>query len=323
MSALDNLRKRMEFTGGLKTEERIIADKRKSLKKALTTGYQDATIEIHGKVFKALINRDKLKPDYDNQIISILYEDIQLNNDKIGKTIDGLMPTEIKIGDVFLWRETNTYWIIYLQYQNELAYFRAEIRECKKEVEINGHKYKVYYRGPVETTVPWNQKLGFNWNTMNYSSIIYITKNEETLDYFHRFAKIKIDNKPWEVKVVNESSGDGIIEIVLSEDYSNTLFEEAQKYDNVSKEENKEKLNEPYIEGDLEVYPFDKKIYKIKNVEIENGKWEIDNIKKAQILSQNQKEVNVEIIAGRSGQFNLIYNNGKDIISQLIVIKPI
>jgi hypothetical protein len=38
-----------------------------------------------------------------------------------------------------------------------------------------------------------------------------ITKDENTLEFFHRFAKIEIANEMWEVQAVNKDSGDGVI----------------------------------------------------------------------------------------------------------------
>jgi hypothetical protein len=63
-----------------------------------------------------LINPDKNKPAYDNKILSIPYKDICLNAPRIGKTSEGLVDTNIKPGDVFTWKKTNTHWLVYLQY---------------------------------------------------------------------------------------------------------------------------------------------------------------------------------------------------------------
>jgi len=63
-------------------------DKRRSLRKALLYSYQSNTaILSDGREFRCLINPDKNKPDYDNKIISILFEDVCLNKRRIGKTI--------------------------------------------------------------------------------------------------------------------------------------------------------------------------------------------------------------------------------------------
>ena len=317
MSGVENLNKRLNYRGG-NAEGRLLKDKSWSLDKALLYSYQSATIalqdkenpELFTREFRALINPDKNKPDYDNKILSIQYKDIQLNKERQGKTSEGKEDTLIKSGDVFYWKETNTYWIIYLEDLEERAYFRAEIRRCEKEIIINNHKYKVYYRGPVETTIQWNQKKGDSWNNLNYSAIIYITKNQETLDFFHRFAKIEIDNKTWEVAVVNADSGDGIIEVNLKEEYSNSIEKAALKEkEEQEKEESQQQPQEFYIDGKTELYPYDIATYTI--VGANNGKW-IINTKKVKILSYDNDTITIEITTGKSGNFDLIYKYDED-----------
>ena len=193
MSGLDNLKSRLNYQGGI-AEGRFQKDKLNTLKKALLYSYQAETaILADGREFRCLINQNKLSSDYDNKIISIPYKDICLNKPKVGKTSEGEEEIGLKPGDVFEWKETKTKWIVYLEYLEEDAYFRGQIRKCEAEVEIDDVKYPVYIRGPVETTIQWNQKSNITWNNLNYSLIIYITKNEQTLDYFHRFTKVKID----------------------------------------------------------------------------------------------------------------------------------
>ena len=60
---------------------------------------------------------------------------------------------------------------------------------------------------------------------MNLSGRIYIKKDENTLNYFHRFTKIKVENLPWEVQTVDSISTPGVIELVLREDYQNEYAE--------------------------------------------------------------------------------------------------
>ena len=85
---------------------------------------------------------------------------------------------------------------MYLQRLEETAYFRSEIRKCNKIVEINGNKYPVYVRGPEQLTIDWQKGNLEMFNKENYTLLMYITKNEETLNYFHRFTKIEIDGLP-------------------------------------------------------------------------------------------------------------------------------
>jgi hypothetical protein len=214
---------------------------------------------------------------------------------------------------VFTWKETNTDWIVYLQYLEEDAYFRADIRRCKHEIEINGHKYKVYVRGPVETKINWGQNKLHTWNNLNYTLSMMVTKNEETLEFFHRFTKIKINGNMWEVQAVNEYDADGIIEIALLEANNNTIEETAAEL----KADKEEIIS--VIKGEYEVNPYDTVIYTIEGYS--NGSWEV-NSKKAQIISQTDTSVEVFINTGRSGEFILSYNADGEKINLPVIIKP-
>jgi hypothetical protein len=58
---------------------------------------------------------------------------------------------------------------------------------------------------------------------------MYVTRTEETEAFFHRFSKIKIEGKPYEVQVVDYLSNPGIITMQLKETYQNTIEENAEK----------------------------------------------------------------------------------------------
>lgn len=333
MSGLDNLRTRLDYRGGITAESRFQKDKEKSLKKALLYSYQAETaILADGREFRCLINTDKTKADYDAKIISIPYEDICLGKvDENGneiiqkpneKTSQGIEKIGMKCGDVFKWKETDTYWLVYLEKLSEDAYFRAEIYKCEEEVTINNKKYHIYIRGPVETTIQWRNNKSFSWNDLNYSLIIYITKDENTLDYFHRFKQIKIDNKTWEVKTVDPYSADGIIEVCLGEYFNNELddyYKEQQK----EKEEKKQLplKGNIYIEGLNIVYPYEKHEYTIHG--LDGGNWEIDNPKKAIFKQLSSSTIVVNFITGKSGNINLRYTTDDDEVTLPIEIKSI
>ena len=147
MSGLNNMQERLKYRGG-NTEARMERDKLNSLKRALFNSYQAETAMLDNeKKFKCLINPNKNSPDYDNKIISIPFKDICLNDKTLNppqKTLPGIETIGLKAGDTFLWVETNTHWIVYLQYIEETAYFRAEIRRCDQQVEVNGKRYWIY-----------------------------------------------------------------------------------------------------------------------------------------------------------------------------------
>lgn len=295
-------------------------DKLRTLKKALLHSYQSETAVLaDGREFRCLINPNKLKADYDEKIISIPFKDVCLNMSKAGKTSEGLQTIGMKPGDVFKWKETNTYWIVYLQRLEESAYFRANIKKCQFEIDINNKKYKVYVRGPVETTIDWQTKKGIYWNDLNYSLVLTITKTEDTEAFFQRFAKIKFNGKPWEVQAVDSISTEGTIDVYLKEYYSNEI-EDAylQEKENELPEVIPPQETDIYIDGDSVVYPFDIKEYTIKNAS--DGQWILEGTK-AHIVSKTEGKVVIEITSGRSGAINLLYKreNEEDIVLPITI----
>lgn len=299
MSYLDNLSRRLNYRGGSKQQDRMIADKVRSLRSAINHSYQTVTIETPSKqAFRCLLNPDNLKPDYDMKILSIPYQCIDINSPKVGTTTQGLVDIDLKPGDVFTWLENGSKWILYMQYKQEVGYLRAECRKCEAIADINGVEYPVYVRGPVETKINWLTKDGKYFNELNYSLEIFITKNEETSDFFHRFKNVKIDGLPYEVQAIDWYAGDGIIQVVLLEDFKTTIADEAKEY------EVEKPVPITAITGEFDVFPYDIKTYEIKSERM--GKWVLSN-KKAKILKSTPSFVTLEITTGKSGFFSLSY----------------
>ena len=310
--SLKLLNKRLQYQGG-NQEQRFINDKLRGLKKALLYSYQAATaILSDGKEFRCLINPDKNKPAYDNKILSIPYKDICLNAPRVGKTPEGEIDINIKPGDVFTWKETNTHWLVYLEYIEEDAYFRSEIRRCDQEVKIEDNSYWVYIRGPVETSIEWNQKAGIEWNTLNYSLVMYITADETTNNYFERFKTIKIldprynKEKTWQVVGVDPYYGDGIIQVFLDEYFENSIADAVAAENSAETgEENPVDETTVYIDGPTEVQQYSKAYYEIHNAE--EGHWYLKWKDEEQDLKSSLKIIPLNISIGELGTFTLIY----------------
>lgn len=310
--SLELLNKRLQYQGG-NQEQRFINDKLRGLKRALLYSYQAATAKLSdGKEFRCLINPDKNKPAYDNKILSIPYKDICLNAPRVGKTSEGEIDIDIKPGDVFTWKETNTHWLVYLEYIEEDAYFRSEIRRCDQEVKIEDNSYWVYIRGPVETSIEWTQKTGIEWNTLNYSLVMYITADEITNNYFERFKTIKIldprynKEKTWQVVGVDPYYGDGIIQVFLDEYFENSIADAvaAEKPAETGKE-NPIDETAAYINGPTEVQQYSKAYYEIHNAE--EGHWYLKWKDEEQDLKSSLKIIPLNISIGELGTFTLIY----------------
>ena len=284
--------------------------------------------------FKCLINHDKLKVDYEDKIISIPFKQAPQGSQE---EID----TNFHNGTVFKWVHGNkeewtpdTYWIVYMQYSEETAYFRAEIRKADQEIQIividddgneNTVKYRGWMTGPNETTILWNHKKRWVWNNMNYTKLLYITKDEDTLAFFQRFDRIVINGKPWEVQAYNDSytttkTGDfdsGIIRVALKETYttSEQFIRESNEAAAAQAEEqatyDAEHL-QTRIDGPTSVRPYDIVIYKAKNYN-EMKDWYISDDSLVKVLEYDQDSLKIEIISKKANKgFDIGY--GEDVI---------
>lgn len=213
-----NLPAILQHQGGFPQQDRMIKDKYRSFRRALKYSYQGAFIQPIGQKeqFRALINSNKLKQDYDDKIVSV---DFQYN---------------MKPGDIFNWVNTNTYWIIYLQELTELAYFRGDIRKCNYTIDWldkDGKRQSTYaaVRGPVETRIESIQKEGNSIDIPNYSLNILIPNNQKTYDYFKRYSKFYLQEDKsicWRIEAIDSVSMPGVIEFNAVEYYINDFYDE-------------------------------------------------------------------------------------------------
>jgi hypothetical protein len=318
MSIQDNLNKRLAYMGG-NAEGRMQMGKLRSLKKALLYSYQAATAVLQDKrQFRCLMNPSKNKADYTTNIISIPYEDVCLgmygeDREPITEiTSEGVQQIGMKPGDVFMWLETETYWLVTLEYMQEDAYFRAEVYRCDEQVEINGNSYWIAIKDPSQLGLEWHQKKGIIYNSLNYSRILYVTKNEETSAFFHRHQKLKINGNNWKVSGVSPYYGDNIIEVALEEDFNNSVADEVAV-------EEKPEPEISLIEGPDEVNPYDTVKYSIAE---NNGIWKVDTNKVR--LSAENNCVTIDILTGKSGEFKLSYYvDGNEYAYKHITIKSL
>ena len=205
---------RLRQAGGNRQQDRMIRDKRRSLDHAVWNSYQGAEIiKVDTKnrtPVRALINPNKLKPDYDDKIVSVGHE------------------YNFQPGTIFEWLGTNTFWLVYLQDLTELAYFRGDIRKCSYKInwlDEKGEQHNTYaaIRGPVETKINFIQKHGISVDTPNHSLNILLPKNEATLAYFKRYNKFYLQGDPtcWRVEATDWISMPGILEVTAVEYYAN------------------------------------------------------------------------------------------------------
>jgi hypothetical protein len=165
--------------------------------------------------------------------------------------------------------------------------------------------------------IDWLKVSNIDWNALNDTLTMYITKDENTLAYFHRFSIIKINNKPYEIQTSDSISADGIIVVCLKEYYQNTIEEEVAAEMPISDPIDEESA---HIDGPFVIYPYDTITYTIANAT--DGFWVVDN-EKVDILSQDSDSVKVYINTGKSGKFNLIYRSGSEDIILPVTISSL
>lgn len=203
--SLKTLSARIDYLGGDQLS-RINKQKLQSFRAALKNDYNSRLIKTdkHASVPCIIKNNAYgLKADYDKKYISVEFS------------------AGLEAGDVFQCLDDNSRWMIYLPILTETAYLRSEIIRCDHSLNINGKEYFVYFQGPVETDIRWFIKNGINVNKLNKSGTVYIKKDDNTLSFFHRFTKIKINGHTWEVQVTDPISVPGILELELQEYYDN------------------------------------------------------------------------------------------------------
>lgn len=326
MNNLDMMRKRLQYEGGIKQEDRMIKDKYKTFLKTLKYSYQGADIFICQKYSscdeviypakRALINPNKLKQDYDDKIVSIDYD------------------AELQPGDVFEWVNTQSYWLVYLAALTEDAYFRGDIRRCKHKIKFKDADGKICetwaaIRGPVETQIESIQKNQVRIDTPNWSLNILIPNNEQTFSAFDRYSEFLFAGRCWRVQAVDSISMTNILEIAAEEYYIDRDTDDTiEQLKNGLVIEPADPSPESFIEGEAFIKP---KIVE-EYVAPGPGTWKATcpndaTITAPVLLCVNEQDSSIVTVTWRkttSGSFNLTWtgDNG-DTDSRLIVVESL
>ena len=295
---------RLNHQGGNLQQNRMIKDKRRSLDRALVYSYQGADVRkidsTSDDYVRALINPNKLKQDYDDKIISVGYEH------------------HFECGDIFEWKGTETYWLIYLQDLTELAYFRGDIRKCSHQInwEDENGKHSTYaaIRGPVETKINYIQKHGISVDTPNYSLNILLPKTADTLSYFQRYNKFYLADDElkvcWRIEAIDWLSMPGILEINAVEYYVNEFEDNLEDGTVGTLKTEPINPNNNFIEDTIigETFIKPKREYEYEYIGNLVGKWSIKENYPIKLV-QDGKKVKLRWLNTYSGQFDLIYAN--------------
>ena len=306
---------RLNHQGGNLQQNRMIKDKRRSLDRALVYSYQGADVRkidsTSDDYVRALINPNKLKQDYDDKIISVGYEH------------------HFECGDIFEWKGTETYWLIYLQDLTELAYFRGDIRKCSHQInwEDENGKHSTYaaIRGPVETKINYIQKHGISVDNPNYSLNILLPKTADTLSYFQRYNKFYLADDElkvcWRIEAIDWLSMPGVLEINAVEYYANEFEDNLEDGTVGTLKTEPINPNNSFIEDTIvgETFIKPKREYEYEYIGNLVGKWSVKENYPIQLI-QDGKKIKLRWLNTYSGQFDLIY---ADCFKKTIVVQSL
>lgn len=307
--------KRATYTGYDRADGRNVGGKYRSFQAALKNSYQAEWITLNKDTeneqkWRCLINPSRLTEEFDKKVLSIDFD------------------SGVTEGTVFWWDRTNRYWIIDLQQHTEEAYFRGIITRCDSTLDVNGKTYWVSLRGPVETTTQWNQKHGIAWNELNYSMLLEITKDSNTVNFFTRHQVLKMplyypdvntgeeitEWHNWKVVATDKYSSDRIIQVYLDEWYDNGAED-----DMIQPQEEIINPKEPHIEGPATCYVFDTNL-NFSIVGLSGGEFVV-NSNKVKIISTTETSCVIDILASKSSEFILTYKKDNKEISKTIKIQ--
>lgn len=327
MNNLNMMRKRLEWQGGIQQEDRMIKDKWRTFQKTLMYSYQGCNVQMAQKhsdviaaadyqplldelpqTFRALINPDKVKQEYDDKILSIDYS------------------TGFEPGDIFTWVNTDTHWIIYTQQLTEDAYFRGEIRRCRHMIKFKDEEGNVWatwaaIRGPVETQIDSIQKNQQRVDEPNLSLNILMPQNEKTTWAFERYQEFIFAGRCWRVKAPDTISMKNVIEINAEEYYINrdTDDMENEVVDGlvITPEDPSPQSG---IEGLTFIKPNMPAIY---TVDVADGLWTVSRDTPVTLDIIDDKTVSVKWNKMVSGQFVLTWVKNTETREKTIVVESL
>ena len=319
MSGLDRMKIRASYTGYDLHDKQFVSGKYRSFKDALKRSYQAEWITLDKgtekeRPYRCLINPSRLTEQFDKKVISIDFD------------------SGVKEGTVFWWDRTENFWMINLQQHTEEAYFRGLITRADYELEINGHKYWAITRGPIETTTEWNVKHQIAWNNLNYSLVIQIAKNSETVNFFtrHQLVKVKLsypdintneiveEYHNWKVVATDKYSSDFLIDVYLDEWNDNEM--EDAKIDHSPQEPDEMK---PHISGPIVIHGLDTDLY-YSIIGLESGKWSVDS-DKVKIIATTDTDCMLDVLTAKTHKFILKFISDTDdtAVEQEILIQSV
>jgi len=278
----------------------LIKRKKKTLKDAILHSYYGANIKIMPDT--TTIDRILIVPKREN------YEDFSTE-----KIIDAFFTSGLSVGSVIFWIATNSYWLIYQQNENELAFFEGYAKQCKNYTissAVGSHSTYAAISMIEDAKNDMFDETLLNRDTSILE--IYIPDNSNNRQYFAMNKKLKIDGEIWRVRSVNHFSTTGIIKIKCIRSYDMTSEQIVELNPTPSTNDN------TLIEGSNEIVPLRTYTYKYKGTE--NSNWTISSNNYIEKNINNRGELEITYTNSRKRQnFTITYGSA----SKNIIVKSL
>lgn len=219
--SLAEMKRRLDYQGGYKQQDRMIRDKLKSMLSATKYSYQAARFSEYPDYpaeYKGLFNPVTQNESFDTKMISIPFD------------------AGFKVGSIFHWKNTDTHWICFLQDKTELAYFRGECRRCDHEVnwvdvdqELQTTLLSVI--GPtaptLRTSSSMQAKVAEDFPNANLKMLV--PDSERNRGFFHRYQTFLIQGFAFQIEQIDFLSMPGVIQLNATEHYANLIEDDVEQ----------------------------------------------------------------------------------------------
>lgn len=212
---------RLNYAGGAAQQDRMIRQKLKAMLQATRNSYQAARFQRYPgftTTILGLFNHITQTQDYDTKLISVPWS------------------AKYMVGDVIRWVNTDSYWIIYQQDKEELAYFRGRCRRCDYKIDwVDGHRVRhetyVSIIGPNQPNQlhMLNGMTSTALNLPNANLTMLVTDNEQNHQYFAQHQKFVLKGMSYKVTNVDYFSMPGVIQVYAEQNYSNLIEEDVEE----------------------------------------------------------------------------------------------
>lgn len=321
--SLESMKARIQYYGGAAQQDRMIQDKWLSMLSATKYSYQAAQFIKYPEmkdISPGLFNPVTNNMDYDTKLISIGFD------------------SGYKVGEIFLWDNTKTYWICYNQDLTELAYFRGKCRRCDYKVQWvdKDRQLKETYLSVVGPSQPdfrtYNPGYGISIDTPTADLTILTSNNEQNRLYFNQNQKFLLNGVTYKIHQIDILSMPGIIQMNCVQDYNNLIEDDIEN--NIKNNWNIQPVVPQYqtqygIDGPQSIKPlFPYKFESLTN----GGSWFIlenqtaDNKHKLPIKLEYSKESRNIVITwenSKSGAFTLCYKTAETIYKKYIIVESL